>query len=57
MRALELSQNAPLEDASSEEQAELEKTAKPAAPATPPAAAPVKSASNEVHATDGTIKS
>jgi mono/diheme cytochrome c family protein len=55
IRALELSQNAPLEDASPEEQAQLEKSKQPA-PAAPPPAAPVKSAANGAHgaaATDG----
>jgi mono/diheme cytochrome c family protein len=51
IRALERSQNATVDDASPEEQAQLEKTKKPAAPATPapvPAAqpAPAKSAAN-----------
>lgn len=57
IRALELSQNATLQDASPDEQAQLEKSkqpAAPAAPAAPGAPAPVKSAENGSHGTDET---
>ena len=49
IRALERSQNATVDDASSDEQAQLEKSKKPATPATPapaPASTPAKSAAN-----------
>jgi mono/diheme cytochrome c family protein len=44
VRALQLSQNAPLADASPDEQAQLDKTKKPPAPAPAPAAAPAPGA-------------
>jgi hypothetical protein len=48
IRALELSQNATVQDASPDEQAQLEKSKQPAAPTPAPAApAPVKSASTK----------